>query len=77
MTNEQIEKLRQTVRDREQEAIEAHQENDELRAALQLFANEICQRRMLGFVQDAVFERVNNNQICRTALTDTGYKGVK
>jgi hypothetical protein len=58
-------------------AEQAEAENDELRVALQAFANEICQRRMFGFVQDAVFEAVSNNQLCRTALTDTGYKGVK
>ena len=58
----------------ESDAKTLEQENDELRTALEAFAQEICQRRMFGFANNAAFEQVSNNQICRTYLTHAGYK---
>jgi uncharacterized coiled-coil DUF342 family protein len=72
-----IKNLQDALRDCQNEVTEARQEIDELREALEAFAAEVCHRRMFGVARDNIFERVSNNQICRTALTHAGYEGVR
>jgi len=53
---------------------DARVEIEELRTALEAFASEIAFRRSLGYCPDWAFERVTNNQICRTAISHAATK---
>lgn len=48
---------------------DARAEIEELRNAIEAFASEVAYRRLLGYCPEQAFERVSNNQICRTAIT--------
>lgn len=68
--------LQENFDSREKQIAELMQENDELRTALECFASEVSARRRLGFCTDKIFENVNNNQICRTALSHAASRAV-
>lgn len=61
--------LQESVDLREKQVVELSQENEELRNAIEAFADEVAFRRLCGYCTDKAFERVSNNQICRTAIT--------
>lgn len=61
--------LQESLDLREKQVVELLHENEELRNALEAFASEVAFRRKVGYCPDWAFERVSNNQICRTAIT--------
>lgn len=54
---------------------DARSEIAELRSAIEAFASEVAFRRKVGYCPDWAFERVSNNQICRTAITHATTNG--
>lgn len=69
--------LQESLDLREKQVVELLQENEELRNAIEAFAGEVAFRRLYGYCTDQAFERVSNNQICRTAITHAKTNGGK
>jgi hypothetical protein len=72
-----LEKQQYRIQEVETAAHLYEREIQDLRTAMELLAVEVAWRRKFGYCPNEVFENVNNNQTCRTALTDAGCSPVE